>query len=559
MNRTETWPILYEKILRVGNPDHYVGVATLWSERDLIRDILDPKEYCAIGNLYSAAGINHVIRNVWANPSIRYIVMWGMDMSSSGSAFVNFMKNGIDDNRQIIGSRGEIEKEIPLVAVNKFRESIELLDMRRKTREEIAAFVKTLPYKPPFATKPEVFPASEPDVKFLPSEQVGFRVAGKTVAQTWLKIVNTINNYGRIKTTRYASTNELKEILNLTAVVTDEDSDSVYFPEYLPFSKAELLAYYPEWMTARRLPDMAYNYGERLRDHNGIDQIENIKKLLQTRPDSKKMIAVTPKVSEDWSKVNNGDTPCLTQIVCGVQDSKFFLTAHFGSQDMFHGWPRNMFAARKMQKEIADSAGYPLGPCVTITHSAHIYSDDWKTMQELLEKYYLKELGYSPTMHFQEDPRGNWLVDTDEKTKQIVAKLFTPDMQTQLKIFHGPTAKAVYWQIFDWDLVNLPSHAVDLGCELQKAEIALRLGIPYQQDRPLNFTSLKNPTPVILGGSEESNTSKEGVIYVSKKKEENKQIASKVSKPSPTSPEATRDVATLRKSLQDELKEILGL
>ena len=212
---------------------------------------------------------------------------------------------------------------------------------------------------------------------------------------------------------------------------------------------------------------------------------------------------------------------------------------------------------------------------------------DGTQYQELLEKYYLKELGYSPTMHFQEDPRGNWLVDTDEKTKQIVAKLFTPDMQTQLKIFHGPTAKAVYWQIFDWDLVNLPSPCIlhhrrrrrvmhqpaddasmdqmlldnllDIGHELQKAEIALRLGIPYQQDRPLNFTSLKNPTPVILGGSEESNTSKEGVIYVSKKKEENKQIASKVSKPSPTSPEATRDVATLRKSLQDELKEILGL
>ena len=61
-------------------------------------------------------------------------------------------------------------------------------------------------------------------------------------------------------------------------------------------------------------------------------------------------------------------------------------------------------------------------------------------------------------------------------------------MQTELKIFHGPNAKALYWQIFDWDLVSLPSHAVDLGCELQKAEIALRVGIPYQQDRPLNFS-----------------------------------------------------------------------
>lgn len=551
MVRTDPWPILYDKILRVGDPTHNVGIATLWSERDLIKDVLDPKEFNVIGNLYSAAGINHVIRNVFANPSIRYIVMWGMDMSGSGTSFVNFMKQGVDESNKIIGARGEIEKEIPKEAIDKFRISIELIDMRRKTKEEVAEFIKTLPAKEPFANGPQVFPASEPEVKYMPSEQVGFRVSGKTVAQTWLKILNTINSYGRIKTTRYASTNEIKEILNLTAVVTDEDIDNVYFPEYLPFSTAELLSYYPEWMTARRLPDMAYNYGERLRDHNGVNQIENIKRLLADRPDSKKMLAVTVKVNDDWSRVNNGDTPCLTQIVCGVQDSKFFLTAHFRSHDMFHGWPRNLFAARKMQKEIADSAGYPLGPCMTISHSAHIYSDDWKTMQELLDKYYLKELGYSPTQHFQEDPRGNWLIETDETTKQIVAKLYTPDMQTQLKIFHGPTAKSVYWQIFDWDLVNLPSHAVDMGCELQKAEIALRLGIPYQQDRPLNFSSLKQETPSsgnILSG--EIKLPAQEKIEPEVKQEivaSRIEVQTKSENPTPS------------KSLEDELKDILGL
>ncbi len=543
--RTEQWPLLYEKILRVGDPDHFVGIATLWSERDLIRDVLDPKAYNVIGNLYSAAGINHVIRNVMANPSIRYIVMWGMDMSASGNAFLKFMESGLDENRQIIGARGEIEKEIPIEAVELFRKSITLIDMRRKTKEEVAEFVKTLKPLPPFAEQPQVFPASEPEVKYLPSEQVSFRVQGKTVAQTWLKVINYVNSYGRIKTTRYASTNELKEILNLNAVVSGdfEDPDEVYFPEYLPFSKAELMAYYPEWMTARRLPDMAYNYGERLRDHDGVNQIENIKKLLQNRPDSKKMIAVTIKVSEDWSKVNNGDTPCLTQIICGVQDNKLWLTAHFRSQDMFHGWPRNMFAARKMQKEIANSGGYGMGSCTMITHSAHVYSDDFKNMQELLDKYYIKELGYSPTMHFQEDPRGNWLFETDEKNKQIIAKLYTPDMQTQLRIFHGPTAKSVYWQIFDWELVNLPSHAVDMGCELQKAEIALRLGIPYQQDRPLNFTSLQHATPE----SPKVVSPMESVAKV----EETEPIASDVR------PQLAKKKPS--KSLEDELREIFDI
>jgi len=129
MIRTNPWPVLYEKILRVGNPEHYVGIATLWSERDLLKDILAPQDYCVIGNLYSAAGINHIIRNTFANPAIRYLVLWGMDMSGSGNALMNFIKNGVDKNRQIVGSRGEIEKEIPMEAVNKFRESVEVVDL----------------------------------------------------------------------------------------------------------------------------------------------------------------------------------------------------------------------------------------------------------------------------------------------------------------------------------------------------------------------------------------------------------------------------------------------
>src|SRR3990167_10137519 len=105
MNQSNPWPFLYGKILRVGDPNHCVGIATLWSERDLIKDVLSPQDYCVIGNLYSPAGINHIIRNTFANPALRYLVMWGMDMSGSGSALTNFFKNGIDEAHQIKGAK----------------------------------------------------------------------------------------------------------------------------------------------------------------------------------------------------------------------------------------------------------------------------------------------------------------------------------------------------------------------------------------------------------------------------------------------------------------------
>ncbi len=175
------------------------------------------------------------------------------------------------------------------------------------------------------------------------------------------------------------------------------------------------------------------------------------------------------------------------------------MTVHVRSQDMFHGWPRNMFAARKMQKEIADAGGYPMGKLAMVTHSAHMYADDWATAQELLDKYYIKETAqYKPGFHFQEDQRGNWLVDIDWENKLILAKLMTADMATELTLFHGKTAKEVIKQIGEWEILTLPSHALDFGAELQKAEIALNYDLrDWKQDRAINFERQKVESPSI--------------------------------------------------------------
>ena len=491
--RTEKWPILYENILRVGDPDQSIGVVTLWTERDVIKDSLDKKNYAAIGNLYSPAGINHMMRNVLANPHIRHLIMWGSDMSGSGASLRNFMEKGIDSDYKIQGAVGEIEKEIPRRAVEDFRKNVELIDMRGKPKEEVVKAVRKFKKEKPFRDKAEIFPATEKKVTTWPSEQVSYRIEAPKVAILWLKVLNMVSKYGRVKSTRYATTNELKEILNLNAIVTEEDPENEYFPEYLPFSRNELKAYYPEWLTARRIPGMAYNYGDRMRNMDGINQIEEIKKLLQARPDSKKMIASLYNVKVDWAAANTGDTPCITQIIGGVQDKKFFMTVHVRSQDMFHGWPRNMFAARKLQKEIAEVGGYPLGKLAMVTHSAHMYADDWNTAQELLDKYYIKETAqYKPGFHFQVDERGNWLIDIDWENRLILAKLMTADMATELTLFHGKSAKEVYKQIGEWELVSLASHAFDLGAELQKAEIALKYDLrDWKQDRAIDFERLK--------------------------------------------------------------------
>ena len=163
---------------------------------------------------------------------------------------------------------------------------------------------------------------------------------------------------------------------------------------------------------------------------------------------------------------------------------------HVRSQDMFHAWPRNMFGALSLQKEIADSAGYDFGYLTMITHSAHIYADDWSLTRGLLDDYYEAELKYKRGFHFHEDPRGNWVIEADHPKKLISAKLYTNDMATVLKNFEGSTAREVQWKITDWELISLADHAASIGIELSKAEVALQLGIEYNQDKPLDYQKM---------------------------------------------------------------------
>jgi len=504
------WPILYKQVLHIKDPKNPVGVAVMWTERQVVADLLKSVDYCAIGNLYSSAGISAIIRNIFANPHIRTIVLWGADLSRSGQALIALMENGVDKNFYIIGDekKGQIEKEIGRDAVELFRKNVKIVNLRGKPVTELQNTVRMLSRKNPKPfTKPRIFPTSRPKPFTFPSEQIAVRVSGNTVAQTWLKILNNIMRYGRNKTTRYTQENELKELLNIVAVVYNEDPDKPYLPHYFPFTKKDLDTYYPQVLSAKRIPGIAYTYGQRLRNHDGVDQIAEIIALIKSRPFSKKMVAFTANVKEDWGQVNKGDTPCLTQLLCSIQDGKLYMTTHFRSQDMVHGWPRNVFSLRKFQKLIADETGYPMGVFVMITHSAHIYSDDYELVEKILRENYEKELAFTSRQHFEEDPRGNVIVEIDEiapkskiqnpkskqkkgKTKvqtkeyEIVAKLYAPSGGLLLREWRGSTAMDVYMQITDWDYLVMPSHLVYLGSELQRAEFAIKEGKThlYSQD-----------------------------------------------------------------------------
>ena len=84
------------------------------------------------------------------------------------------------------------------------------------------------------------------------------------------------------------------------------------------------------------------------------------------------------------------------------------------------------------------------------------------------------------------DELGSFTIFVDRVDKDIVALHYTSsETEKRDKIIKGKTAEAVYSKIIELSLVSTEDHAAYLGSELAKAEIALRTGKEYIQDKAM--------------------------------------------------------------------------
>jgi dihydropteroate synthase-like protein len=84
------------------------------------------------------------------------------------------------------------------------------------------------------------------------------------------------------------------------------------------------------------------------------------------------------------------------------------------------------------------------------------------------------------------DSAGMFKISLDRKNSFIVAALFSDaTMEKPIQIIKGKTAETIYTKIVQLGLVTRLDHATYLGNELAKAEIAIKTGKEYIQDKKL--------------------------------------------------------------------------
>lgn len=442
-----------------------VAICTQWAKPEVCAEKLSPDNYGIQGPLYSLAGIEWVVRTVAFNPSIRHLVVTGVDRNKSGQALIDLPSELLDPLLLQDGGRERV------------LEQVEIHDWRGLSLEQVNMRIsQELQPRQPFSDQRvtyEITPKKE--IEVYPSEGMGTRVAEERTSDTWVEVVRTARRFGHFIPGRNG---RLQEFISLQAVVSEDPEKTIAtIPPWMPEenSRESVLRYIPQIATGEPGEGLSYTYGARLRKHpnGGVDQIASMIRKLSKNNGDKQAFASTWWPEHDQSEPN---PPCLTDLACRVVDGSLVAVAHFRSHDLFRAWFPNTVALRVLQKDMAQQIGVGLGDLGVISHSAHLYEESFSEADKLIAAQHPRI-----SRRWSEDPRGNLLVSVEDG-QIVVTQVDIKGVSTGL-VVRSESADKIRTRLAEEGVFSRADHALYIGGELVRAEFAISGGKKYTQDQ----------------------------------------------------------------------------
>ncbi|MDO8538637.1 MAG: hypothetical protein Q7S21_07190 [archaeon] len=460
-----------------GDKKHSTVIICLWSRKEEIAKRVSSSHYAALGQLFNAErGIDFLIRTLLANPQISNLVVTGADLGNAGKALKDFFEKGFEKSKTIAGKEtwkvksdfnAFIGIDIPEKVLQELRDSIKFEQIG-----DISKLNSMKLEKPKKTRQKHIFPPQKQEfVRMYTSEEAGFLVRGKNISSVWIKLLDQINKFG--KQVSHDGKN-FKEIIDAVCVIESEDPDNLQFPEFLSTNRKEFDSFFKEFLNDE-------NYGKRI-----SSQIASATEKLSFSIGSRKIVISLWNAKD----LNSHSSPVITELLFKIQNNKLFLTATIASNEAFKHFLLNAFSLRKLQQQFLDELNkklekqalcIDLGAMILNIQSAHIFEADFSKSEETVKQ------NFSKILHLREnyfDPRGNFVIYISEG--KIVIEHLSPDNQL-LFMFDALTAYELWDILVRENIITNISHALYIGTELQKAEIALKNGLKYEQDKALDF------------------------------------------------------------------------
>jgi len=264
---------------------------------------------------------------------------------------------------------------------------------------------------------------------------------------------------------------EFDDSFRILAVESDFHNDDVevYFRRFMSAS-----------CSASQSERADYTHAGQLRDRPGFDEnadglqpakqleriVDSLKKSHDTRSGS--MVLLGPS---DQDTVD--EAPGVVSVSFNIVDERLYGSYVLRCEDIHGVWPFDALSLVRLQRQVAERVGIPVGSATFIVHSAHVYERDWDAAQKTLDTWFKRPLP------LRTDPAGLFLFGLDEGR----ARGMLIDHQADAVLWEGEfdDPEEMSWYIVDVMPWLSPQHIRYIGQECASLMRALRTGEEYEQ------------------------------------------------------------------------------
>jgi len=210
-------------------------------------------------------------------------------------------------------------------------------------------------------------------------------ITRSSLKDTWmLSCIEILKNGEKIVDQRGKETLEIRNLIMQTFSPLNywQSVGSLWTPKDYFFSR-DYLNTYAEQLLDPSEKGHVYDYGNRLRAHFGVDQIEEVIKKLKKDQTTRRAVAITidPVIDNEQDEI-----PCLQQMTFLIRDSKLEISAFMRSNDVGMAAFANQYAFLHLGAYIGKALGVDVGKLTVHAVSAHINVTDIQAIKEVLSK-----------------------------------------------------------------------------------------------------------------------------------------------------------------------------
>lgn len=126
-------------------------------------------------------------------------------------------------------------------------------------------------------------------------------------------------------------------------------------------------------------------YGQRIFERFGFDQFEYVENALRANPYSRQAV-IHIKDAQDYTTFPTKDVPCTVCLQYSIRDGKLHATTYMRSNDLWTGFPYDVFSFTCFQILLAFRLGVGIGSYTHVAGSLHLYQRSLIEWQEKADR-----------------------------------------------------------------------------------------------------------------------------------------------------------------------------